>query len=353
MSLLLHPSGAASIAVTPFTPAEAAEWDAFVLDHPDGTVCHRAAWSRILADSFGYRTHSLIARVGDDVAGVLPLTEVKSRLFGHRLVSSAFCVYGGPLAANDSVLTALTKAAQDIADRLGVENLEYRSTRVLQPDWAHKSNLYVTYKKALPPDPDKVLESCPPKRRNKVRKGLKGGLIIENGDSLDRHYEIYAESVRNLGTPVFPKRYFANILAGFGKDAEIITVNHRGRPLAVALQLYFRDEATPYYTGRSEAGQSLNAFDVLTYACMRRAAERGVRVFDFGRSKRGTGAFEFKDQWGFEPTPLPYEFWLRGGNALPDTNPLNPKYRLFIAAWRRLPLGLANRLGPMIVGGLG
>ena len=202
-------------------------------------------------------------------------------------------------------------------------------------------------------DPDKVLESCPPKRRNKVRKGLKGGLIIENGDSLDRHYEIYAESVRNLGTPVFPKRYFANILAGFGKDAEIITVNHRGRPLAVALQLYFRDEATPYYTGRSEAGQSLNAFDVLTYACMRRAAERGVRVFDFGRSKRGTGAFEFKDQWGFEPTPLPYEFWLRGGNALPDTNPLNPKYRLFIAAWRRLPLGLANRLGPMIVGGLG
>jgi FemAB-related protein (PEP-CTERM system-associated) len=351
MSLLLHP--AASIAITPLGPADEAEWDAFVLAHPDATLCHRAAWTRILRDSFGYRCHSMIARVGDAVAGVLPLTEVTSRLFGHRLVSSAFCVYGGPLAANETVLVALTHAAQALADRLGVAHLEYRSTRVVQPEWAHKSDLYVTFKKQLPRDPDSVLELSPPKRRNKVRKGLKGGVIIEIGDSLDRHYEIYAESVRNLGTPVFPKRYFANILAGFGSDAEIITVNHRDRPLAAALLLYFRDEATPYYTGRIEAGQSLNAFDVLTYACMRRAAERGVRIFDFGRSKRGTGAFEFKEQWGFEPTPLPYEFWLRGDNSLPDTNPLNPKYRLFIAAWRRLPLALANRLGPLIVGGLG
>ena len=352
MSLLLHPL-ASSIAITPLTRQDEAEWDAFVLAHPDGTVCHRAAWTRILGDSFGYACHSMIARVGDTVAGILPLTEIKSLLFGHRLVSSAFCVYGGPLAANETVLAALTSAAQALAERLGVEHLEYRSTRLLQPEWAHKSDLYVTFKKPLPKDPDSVLESCPPKRRNKVRKGLKSGVIIEICDKLDRHYAVYAESVRNLGTPVFPKRYFANILAGFEGDAEIITVNHHDRPLAVALQLYFRDEATPYYTGRCEAGQSVNAFDVLTYACMRRAAERGVRIFDFGRSKRGTGAFEFKEQWGFTPTPLPYEFWLRGGNELPDTNPLNPKYRLFIAAWRKLPLPLANILGPHVVRGLG
>jgi FemAB-related protein (PEP-CTERM system-associated) len=352
MSLLADPPLAA-IDVAPLGAADEAAWDAFVLAHPDGTVCHRAAWSLILTAGFSYRCHYLMARAGGVVVGVLPLTEVKSRLFGHRLVSTAFGVYGGPLAADAASLAALTKAAQALADRLDVSHLEYRSPGILQPDWAHKTDLYVTFKKGLPADPDKVLDLCPPKRRNKVRKGLKSGVIIENGDSLDRHYAIYAESVRNLGTPVFPKRYFAAILDGFGSDAEIITVNHRGRPLAVALQLYFRDEATPYYTGRSDAGQSVNAFDVLTYACMRRAAERGAKIFDFGRSKRGTGAFDFKIQWGFEPTNLSYEFWLRGAHQVPDTNPLNPKYRLFIAAWRRLPLPIANFLGPRIVGGLG
>jgi FemAB-related protein (PEP-CTERM system-associated) len=350
---LVADRAAATVTVEPMQASDRQAWDAYVLAHPDGTVCHRAAWAEILGRTFGYGCHYLLARAGGKLVGVLPLTEVKSRLFGHRLVSTAFGVYGGPLADNEAALRALTGAAQALADRLGVTHLEYRSTRVLQPDWAHKSDLYVTFKRPLPADPDKVLDSCPPKRRNKVRKGLKSGVIIEVGDSIERHYGIYAESVRNLGTPVFPQRYFANIVAAFGRDAEIITISHRDRPLAVALQLYFRNEATPYYTGRSDAGQSVNAFDVLTYACMRRAAERGVTLFDFGRSKRGTGAFDFKIQWGFEPTALPYEFWLRGDAKVPDNNPLNPKYRLFISSWKKLPLGLANRLGPMIVGGLG
>ena len=166
-------------------------------------------------------------------------------------------------------------------------------------------------------------------------------------------HRAYAESVRNLGTPVFSRRYFDILLDAFGDAADIVTVLDGGQPIASVMNFYFRDEVLPYYGGGTAQARQRAGNDFMYWEVMRRAAERGFRLFDFGRSKVGTGAHAFKHNWGFTPAPLHYRYKLAPGAAIPDHNPLNPKYRLFIAAWKRLPLPVANLLGPPIVRGLG
>ena len=172
-------------------------------------------------------------------------------------------------------------------------------------------------------------------------------------EGVDPLHRIYAESVRNLGTPVFSRTYFQVLRAVFGAQADVLTVLDGGRPLASVLNFYFRDEVLPYYGGGIFAARGRAANDFMYWEVLRRAGERGCRLFDFGRSKIGTGAFAFKKNLGFDPAPLHYRYLLRPGAALPDHNPLNPKYRLFIAAWKRLPLPVAKLLGPPIVRGIG
>jgi FemAB-related protein (PEP-CTERM system-associated) len=163
---------------------------------------------------------------------------------------------------------------------------------------------------------------------------------------------MYAESVHNLGTPVFSKRYFELLLKIFARRADIMTITSDGKPVASVLNFYFRDEVLPYYGGGTKDARQLAANDFMYWEVMRHACERGLRVFNFGRSKVGTGAYDFKRYWGFEPKPLVYQFCLAPGYSIPDLNPLNPKFRLFVALWKRLPLALATRLGPPIVRGL-
>ena len=166
-------------------------------------------------------------------------------------------------------------------------------------------------------------------------------------------HAVYGESVRNLGTPVFSRKYFALLCEEFGEDAEILIVEDQGAPIAAVLSFYFRDQVLPYYGGGTPEARTRAGNDLMYWEVMRRAADRGCRIFDFGRSKVDTGAFSFKKNWGFAPTPLNYEFKLRTGDAIPDVNPLNPKYRLMIETWKRLPLPVANLLGPMLVRNLG
>jgi len=159
--------------------------------------------------------------------------------------------------------------------------------------------------------------------------------------------------VRNLGTPVFARRYFRALKAEFGEACECLVLRKDGVAVSGVLSFYFRDQVLPYYGGGSHAARALRANELMYFDLMRRASAKGCRVFDFGRSKLGTGAYAFKKNWGFPPAPLAYEYKLRRGDKLPDVNPLNPKYRLMIAAWKRLPLPLANALGPWIARSLG
>jgi FemAB-related protein (PEP-CTERM system-associated) len=197
------------------------------------------------------------------------------------------------------------------------------------------------------------MAAIPRKQRAMVRKGIQAGLTSELDDGIDRFYRAYSESVRNLGTPVFGKRYFQILKEVFGADCEVLTITSGGGLVASVLSFYFRDEVLPYYGGGTDEARAVKGNDFMYWELMRRAAERGVKVFDYGRSKVGTGSYGFKKNWGFEPEPLHYEYHLVRADRVPDVNPLNPKYRLFIAAWKRLPLAVSRLIGPMIARSLG
>lgn len=327
-------------------------WNDFVADAPQATFFHLAAWRGIIEQVLGHRCHYLYVERDGVITGILPLAEIRSRLFGHALISTPFCVYGGVVASDPESEAQLTRAATALADELRVDYLELRDRELSHPEWPVK-DLYVSFRKAIDPDHDKNLKAIPRKQRAMVRKGIQRGLVSVVDRDTDRLHRIYAESVRNLGTPVFPRRYFRLLAAAFGEDCDVLTVLDDGAPIASVLNFYFRDEVLPYYGGGTAEARQRAGNDFMYWEVMRRAAARGCRVFDFGRSKEGTGSYAFKRNWGFEPTPLHYRFLIAPGAAVPELNPLNPKFRLFIAAWKRLPLPVANMLGPQIVRGLG
>ncbi len=344
---------AGGIRVVQLQPAEFARWDQFVIGCSEATFFHRAGWKTVIEQAFGHRTCFLFAEADGRIEGVLPLAEVKSLMFGHALVSLPFCVYGGVAAVSDRARHALDEAAQTYARQLKVDHLEYRSMVPSHDDWARKE-LYVTFRKAIDPDVERNLQAIPRKQRAMVRKGIKVGLKSEVDRGVERLFAAYSDSVHRLGTPVFSKRYFEVLVRVFGSDCEILTITSTdNRLIASVMSFYFRDAVLPYYGGGTAEARAVAGNDFMYWEVMRRACERGICVFDYGRSKRGTGSFDFKKNWGFEPQPLHYEYLLIGGKAIPDHNPLNPKYQMFIRLWQRMPLRLANLIGPHIVKSLG
>ncbi len=326
-------------------------WNAFVDAAPEATFFHRTAWRDVIA-RLGHRTHYLYAECDGVVTGVLPLAEIRSRLFGHALISTPFCVYGGIASTDRESAAGLTDAAVALAKELGVDYLELRDREPRHAEWPVK-DLYVSFRKPLDPDHDKNLKAIPRKQRAMVRKGMAAGLVAEHGGDLAAFYRVYAESVRNLGTPVLPRRWYANLRDAFGEDCEITVIRHADKPVAAVMSFYFRDEVHPYYGGSVWGGRALAANDFMYWAVMQRAVERGARVFDFGRSKQDTGSYHFKKHWGFEPQPLPYAYHLVRATEVPNVSPTNAKYRVFIKAWQRLPLRVSCALGPWLARSLG
>jgi FemAB-related protein (PEP-CTERM system-associated) len=333
--------------------ASVAAWDAFVGEHPAGTFFHRPAWAHIIGAAFGHRCYYTFAEQDGAIVGVLPLVHVRTRLFGNTLVSTPFCVYGGPLAIDRAVADALDAEADALRARLGATAVELRERAEVIGDWQVRPDLYVTFRKPITGDDDRNMKAIPRKQRAMVRKGIQNGLTSVCNQDVALLHRVYAESVRNLGTPVFSRRYFEILSQAFNDCSDIVTVMDDDRPIASVMNFYFRDEVLPYYGGGTAEARQRAGNDFMYWEVMRRAAGRGSRLFDFGRSKLGTGAFALKHNWGFEPETLHYRYRLAPGAAIPDHNPLNPKYRLFIAAWKRLPLPVANLIGPPLVRGLG
>lgn len=330
-----------------------ADWDAYVAEADGASFFHRAGWSEVLQRAFGHRPHFLYAQERGVITGVLPLAQVRSMLFGNSLASLPFCVYGGIVADNAAAATALRAEACRLAEELGVGALELRNWRESDADWPVKE-LYYTFRKQIDPDEEVNLKAIPNRQRAMVRKGIKEGLASEWDTGVERLYRVYAESVRNLGTPVFSRRYLEVLMDVFGQDCSVLMITHEGKDVAGVMNFYFRDEVLPYYGGSTSASRNIKGVNHFMYwELMRRSSEQGCRVFDFGRSKKGTGPYSFKKNFGFEPQPLPYEYYLVKSDSVPELNPLNPKYRLMVETWSKLPLPVANFIGPFIARSLG
>ncbi|HTE41412.1 MAG TPA: FemAB family XrtA/PEP-CTERM system-associated protein [Steroidobacteraceae bacterium] len=334
------------------SPADAVAWDAFVTAHKDGTFFHLSAWARVLKRAFGHRSYYLTAKIDSRIVGVLPLARVRSALFGDALASTPFCVYGGALADDETIRKALEDRAGQLADELQVDHLELRNTTKTREDWPVKE-LYFTFRKQLDADPEKNMLAIPRKQRAEVRAGIKNNLQVEFDTDTRRLYSIYSTSVRALGTPVFSRKYFDVLREEFGAACEISTIVHEGNAVASLMTFWFRDEVLPYYGGGMPAARPLSAYDFLYWDLMRRACERGTRIYDFGRSKIDTGPFRYKKHWGFEPKPLPYSYKLVRSKSVPNLSPTNPKYKPFIEAWKRVPLPVTQFIGPMVAKYLG
>ena len=337
-------------------PGDDTAIERFIVKHPQATVFHRSAWLAAIEQATGHRTHWLIAERDGAFCAALPLTEAHSPLFGRALVSTGFAVGGGLLEAAPGEGAGLFAAAEELAVRRACPTIELRGGALPDgPGWHHKHDSHAGFVRELARSDEADLLAIPRKQRAEVRRGLGNDLTVMTGRSeADRasHYAIYAESVRNLGTPVFPRALFDAVLDHLGDDADILTVSRDGRPLASVLSLYHRGTVLPYWGGGVFAARTWRANDVMYYALMCHARQRGCTRFDFGRSKVGTGPYHFKRNWGFTPEPLHYASWTAAGVPPRDVNPLSPRYRAKIAAWQKLPLSIANRLGPLIARGL-
>ena len=344
-----HPSVAdpAPVRVEERCPPEA--WDRYVEANPASTLFHGRAWQRVLERSFPYRPCHRVALRGETVVGVLPLYRVPGLPRGHSLVSTPLAVYGGVCADDDEAARALLEDAEALARRQGSRYVELRHERAIGA--LPTKDLYVTFRRPILPDREGNLALVPRNQRRSIRVAEKHGLTARVGgeDLLAGFYDVYSESVRNLGSPVFPRALFASLLEEYGTRCRILAVFHEGRMVSGVLTLFHRDQVMPYYGGSTREGIQVAANDFMYWSLLCHGAEEGYRVFDFGRSKRDTGAYHFKRHWGFEPTPLAYQYQLVGQRELPNLSPANPKFDLAIRVWRRLPLKLTQWLGPRLV----
>ena len=341
-------------------PDEARRIEAFVADHPDATPFHRPAWMRAVAQGTGQRGWALLDERGGEIVACLPLCEVHSPIFGRVLAASGFAVDGGLLLAEGAGgdPAPMIAAARELAERLSCPAIELRGGALPPPGagWTLRTQSHCGFVADLAADDEAQLLAVPRKQRAEVRRSLSGDLTVTTGTGpAERaaHYAVYAESVRNLGTPVFPRALFDAVLDGFGGDADILTVHHRDRPVASVLSLYHRGAVMPYWGGGTREARRLRANERMYYALMLHARRRGCARFDFGRSKTGSGAYHYKRNWGFAPRPLTYAVWTAPGCEARDADPSSARHRVGIAAWQRLPLAVANRLGPLIARGLG
>src|SRR5690606_701531 len=327
-----RPMSDCGLTVRRLAPDDRERWDAFVRACPDATFFHLSAWADLLERELGHRAWYLYAERGGEIVAVLPLAQVRSLLFGHALVSLPFCAYGG-FAGEAAAAPLLEARADELAAELGVEYLELRNLSARHEDWPRQT-LYATFRKEILDDDEANLKAIPRKQRAMVRKGIKHGLCAEIDEDVTRFFRLYSDNVRRHGTPALPRRFFAALRERFGDDCEILTVTAPdGRPLSSVLSFYFRDEVLPYYAGDHVDARGLAANDFKYWALMTHARERGCRIFDYGRSKAGTGPWSFKKNWGFEPRTLSYEYRLYKRDGVPQNNPLNPKYAAFIAIW--------------------
>lgn len=347
-----HRHDAAEYRVSELGHGDERRWDEFVRASDGGTFYHLSGWRSIIENRLHHRTYYLTCERDGELQAVLPLVHMRSRLFGNALVSVPFLVYGGPVSRCAEAERAIVARAVELAHDLGVDQLELRNQQPLDASlhdsaWITRVT-HATFRKAIDADPEKNLKAIPKKQRAMIRKGIQAGLKCEVDEDVSRLYPALLECKRNLGTPFFGRRYLQSIKDTFADGVEIVTCVHEGKAICSVMSFRYKDEILPYYGGGGILARRFAGNDYMYWCVMEKACLEGVRVFDYGRSTIGSGAYNFKRYWGFEPEPLPYQHHLVRSAGLADVSPSNPKYQLAIRAWKKLPLPLAGALGPVI-----
>jgi FemAB-related protein (PEP-CTERM system-associated) len=338
------------VTVRPFRESDEEAWDSFVLTHPHGTPFHLIAWKRSIEETFGYRAEYLIALQEDCICGILPLFLVKNVLMGKVLISSPFAVYGGILAGSDQGRQSLCARAKQLGERLGVKYVEFRNAYEEQSSGLPRLHRYVTFTQTIGPDERAILEAIPRKTRYMVRKALKEGLEARCEFSDARRFDdLYSRNLRKLGTPSFPRRHFEALLKNYRGMVDIREVSLEGKVIAAVLSFYFRDQVLPYYGASDSQYNAAAPNNFMYFDLMRWGGQNGYRTFDFGRSKKVRGSYDFKSHWGMMERELPYEVMLIKSRELPNYTPANPAFRLPILCWQRLPLSVTRTLGPHLL----
>jgi FemAB-related protein (PEP-CTERM system-associated) len=332
------------------TARDASAWDAFVQSRPDATGYHEWAWRSVIERAFGHQCHYLVAEAGGAIAGVLPIVEIRSLLFGRSMTSLPFLNYGGVLAASDEAARTLAGEAARLATARGCKHVEFRHIGRHFDDLPCKQHK-VTMRLALA---EGLWERLDRKARNQVRKAQKSELTVERGGAelVEAFYRVFARNMRDLGTPVMPRRFFDEVIHAFGDRIRIIVVRLKDQPIAAGLTYRTGGLIEIPWASSVRDFNSLCPNHLLYWHALETAIAEGVKVFDFGRSTPGEGTFKFKEQWGAEPVPLHWEYWVAKGGDVPDQSPKNPKFHLAIEAWKRLPLWAANAVGPRLVRGI-
>jgi len=325
----------------------AKEWDALLEDFGGGSFCHLYGWRDVMECALGHETFWWVARDRrGDVKGLLPLVLVRSRLFGAYLVSMPFLNYGGPVGTPAAQLR-LAQHAADQATTLRVDLLELRNRARLPGSGLVVNERKLTVLKSLPDTTEELWEKgIKAKLRSQIRRPMKEGMKLRFGsDLVEAFYGVFSTTMRDLGTPVLPKRFFETIRTSLSDASLFAVVEHEGVPVAAACGLMWGDEFEITWAGASRAHSRLAPNMLLYWGLMEESVRRGMRVFNFGRCSADSGTHKFKRQWGSEDHGLPWLQWSAGG--VPSTpDPDSPKYRLATSAWSRMPVRVANVLGP-------
>nr|WP_298928165.1 FemAB family XrtA/PEP-CTERM system-associated protein [uncultured Erythrobacter sp.] len=330
-------------------PATMRRIEAFVAEQ-GGDVFQRPAWLCGVEAGTGHRGAGFITEQLGVITGWMPITEVRSLIFANTLVSSGFGVGGGICAESNEAAKALAQAAERHAVKTGFASIETRGGFIPE-GWVSWDDKHCSFERDLAEDDEAELLAIPRKARAEVRKGLKNDLEVRVGRDqrdLDAHYAVYSESVRNLGTPVFPRTLFKAMLEAFSNESDILTVLKDGAPIASVFSFYHNGAVLPFWGGGIHAARNERANELMYYKLMCHARERGMTRFDFGRSKTGSGPYNFKKNWGFDPEPLTYAEWAAPGAKPRDIDPTNEAYSRKIDLWKKLPLPIANLIGPFI-----
>ncbi len=330
------------------TDVSAGEWDAFVRGRADATGYHLSGWRSVFENGLGHRTHYLAARAENGLEGVLPLVEVRSRLFGRALSSLPYVNYGGVLGG-DGASSVLLDAAQDIARRNGLEYVLFRHRARVFPHLPVRTHK-VTMVLPLTGDADAMWNSLDRKVRNQVRKAEKSNLTLSSGgiELLDEFYAVFARNMRDLGTPVYGRRLFAAMLESFPSAARIHIVTHDGRTIAGALSYEYGGTIEVPSASSLRESRALCPNHLMYWSIIKDACARGLGVFDFGRSTPNDGTYQFKQQWGAVEEPLAWEYAMLRDGDVPADDRHSSKFRASIEVWRRLPVGVASWAGPRL-----
>jgi len=325
-------------------------WDDFVRSQPAARGPHLSGWKKVIEESFGHTCTYLMATENNVLYGILPLVHVRSRLFGSFLISVPFLNYGGIVAERAAARASLFDFARDLAVKRHAAYVELRhEAPQLEnvPTKQHKVSMFL----GLPEEPEKLWNEFKPKLRSQIRKPMKEGLAVRIGreEELAHFYEVFSVNMRDLGTPVYSRNFFAQILKHFPESAWIGSILLNEQPIAAGFVFGFRETLEIPWASSLRQYNHLAANMLLYWSILEFAIKKGYRRFDFGRCTPGENTFKFKAQWGAQPVPLHWQYWLADGNTLPELAPTNSKYQLAIKAWQKLPLFITRLVGPAII----